>query len=152
VSGAKRRRRITLAPPHAIIDQAAIIPATPVAEVMTFLARDRDVAGWFGCTLLNGRRVTLGESCRDMIVGQLTTERQDRGRFVAFDGITSEGPVSGSISLRAIVCKDASRDGLVPGTEVWAHVELPPLPTSMQLAIDGLVRRGLRHMRSELGS
>jgi hypothetical protein len=119
---------------------------------MTFLACSRDIAAWFGCALLSDGRVTLGASCNDMTVRQLTTDRQDRGRYVAFVGVTSQGPISGSISLRAIVCKDASRDGLMPGTEVWAHVELPPLPTSTQLAIDGLVRRGLHHMRSELGS
>jgi hypothetical protein len=141
-----------------VIDDAVIIPNTPIDEVGAYLDTPGKLAAWFGATYDAERHtLTISRTPNDILIVAVSTELIDRARCHTLSGVTATGPLRGYLSLRTVACRvnssGAATPGLGYGTEVWAHLELPrPTPRSVVGFLRHVVRSGNVHMRGELGT
>lgn len=141
-----------------VIDDAVIIPNTPIDEVGAYLDTPGKLAAWFGATYDDEQHtLTISRTPNDLLIVAVNTELIDRARCHTLTGVTATGQLRGYLSLRTVACRvtdsRATRPGLGYGTEVWTHVELPrPTPRSVVGFLHHIVRNGNRHLRGELGT
>lgn len=140
------------------IDEAVIIPNTPLVEVRTCLDDPHKLAGWFGATLdTEHHTLTISRTPNDLVIAAVNTELIDQGRCHILTGVTATGQLRGYVSLRTVACQVIASGSMRPavgyGTEVWTHVDLPRrTPQAVVGFLLHVVRIGNRHLRSELGT
>ena len=141
-----------------IIDDAVIVPNTPIDEVRAFVDTPVKLAAWFGATFdADHGTLTIARAADALIVGWITTELIDHGRCLTLTGVIAPGPVRSYVSLRSVASHPTDTDphvvGVGFGTEVWTHVDLPlRTPPAVVRLLNDVIRRGNRHLRGELGS
>ena len=141
-----------------IIDDAVIIPNTPIDEVRAFVDTPVKLAAWFGATFdADHGTLTIARVPDVLTVGWITTDLIDHGRCLTLTGVIAPGPVRSYVTLRSVAYQrtEADPDGAAVGfgTEVWTHVDLPlRTPPAVVRLLNDVIRRGNRHLRGELGS
>jgi len=141
------------------IDDAVIIPNTPIDEVSAFVDTPHKLAAWFGTTIDSDHRtLKLTRGPDTLTVALIDIDVIDEGRSLTLTGVTASGPVRSSVSTRLVAhhrteSTDADVTAVSYGTEIWTHIDLPlrTPPAVVMLVIDA-IRRGNRHLRSELGA
>ena len=140
------------------IDDAVIIPNTPIDEVRAFVDTPHKLAAWFGTTIDSDHRTLKLACARDTLtVALIDIDATDQGRSFTLTGVIASGPVRSYVSTRAVARHRTAPDSDVTavsyGTEIWTHIDLPlrTPPAVVRLLIDA-IRRGNRHLRSELGT
>ena len=141
-----------------IIDDAVIIPNTPIDEVRAFVDTPAKLAAWFGATLdAVDATLTIARVPDVLTLGWITTELIDHGRCLTLTGVIAPGPVRSYVSLRSVAYQrtKADPDGASVGfgTKVWTHVDLPlRTPQAVLGLLSDVIRSGNRHLRGELGT
>lgn len=141
-----------------IIDDAVIIPNTPIDEVRAFVDTPVKLAAWFGTTFdADHGTLTIARAADALTVGWITTELIDHGRCLTLTGVIAPGPVRSYVTLRSVAYQRTEADpdeaAVGFGTEVWTHVDLPlRTPPAVVRLLNDVIRRGNRHLRGELGS
>lgn len=140
------------------IDEAIIIPNTPLAEISAYLDDPHKLAGWFGATLDAERHtLTISRTPNDLVIAAVNTQFIDHARCHTLTGVTATGQLRGYVSLRTVACRvtapGSMQTGVGYGTEVWTHVDLPRrTPRAVVGFLLHVVRIGNLHLRSELGT
>lgn len=141
-----------------IIDDAVIIPNTPLEEVGSYLDTPEQVAAWFGSTIdADHGSLTIARAPDTLTVAWIDTDLIDQGRCHTLTGIIATGQLRSYVSLRTVACQlDSAATGnrnLGYGTEIWTHIDLPlRTPQAIVTILIDVVRRGNRRLRGELGT
>ena len=141
-----------------IIDDAVIIPNTPIDEVRAFVDTSNKLAAWFGATFdADHNTLTISRGPNPLTIAGINTERVDQGRCHTLTGIIATGQLRSYVSLRTVACHatapDPARPAIGYGTEVWTHIDLPcRTPQAVVGLLTSVLRCGNRHLRDELGT
>jgi hypothetical protein len=140
------------------IDDAVILPNTPLADVRAFIDTPDKLAAWFGTTIdTDQTTLTISRTPDTLTIAWIDTELIDQGRCHTLTGIIATGPLRSYVSMRTVACPRVAPDPDHPtvgyGTEIWTHIDLPPRTSQavVRLLTD-VVRSGNRHLLGELGS
>ena len=141
-----------------IIDDAVIIPNTPIDEVRAFVDTPHKLAAWFGTTIDSDHRtLKLARAPDTLTVALIDMDVIDQGRSLTLTGVIASGRVRSYVSTRTVARHRTAPDSDVTavsyGTEIWTHIDLPlRTPQAVVRLLIDAIRCGNRHLRSELGT